>query len=131
MRQGDGLQNGDLLAMALENVAAGVRNTASYHVHDTCARNAHRVATIYLYVVNGISRLQQILETNCNGLSIRAGGVNGARCAVLVAQRASCAGDDYDAAGFIGYTSGLRQQFEQSCRPDDLIDHRLLYPPHK
>src|SRR5271170_3201149 len=63
-------QRGDLLSMALQNVAAGLRDARAGDIDDAGTRHRNYVAAVDHNVVSRIAGLQQILQANGDDLRI-------------------------------------------------------------
>ena len=74
VRQCDGFEHRDLLAVILQNVAAGLRDAGAGNVDDAARGNTHYVAAVDLNVEGGIAGLEQVLQTDRDGLGL---GVRG------------------------------------------------------
>src|ERR1700726_3516153 len=78
-RQGDRLQNCDLLPVSLKNISPRLRNPGSHDVDDPTWRDFNDVPAVYRNVVYRISGLEQILQSNSDNLVFFDGSIRNAR----------------------------------------------------
>ncbi len=70
MSQRNRFQYADLFPVALQNIAAGLRDSGAHHIYDAGSRDGDDVAPVDLNIERRIARFQQILQANGDRLRI-------------------------------------------------------------
>src|SRR4029077_1455399 len=121
---------GNLFPAALQNVATGLRHSRPRDVNDSCLRNAHDVAPVHENIERAVPGFNQVLDVDGNCLRVSWNIIRRSGRGRLLRRQVIGTRDNHYASRCVGYSSGGRQNFQQCCRPDDLIHHRVSYSTH-
>ena len=117
----------NLFAVILQDIAAGLSDARSGDVDDAACRHTHYVAAVDLDVESGVAGLQQILETDCDGLWLGVRWIP--RCIRFADGGMVRARDDHNISGVVRDTSRVREYLKKSRRAQNLKNRGLHHRP--